>query len=41
MNKKILSWVSKDGQKVVLADIRKPNLTEVFSNLIKDDKKRR
>src|SRR3989344_990800 len=39
--KKILSWVSKDGQKVVLADIRKPNLTEVFSNLIKDDKKRK
>lgn len=39
--KKILSWVSKDGQKVVLADIRKPNLTEVFSNLIKDGKKRR
>ena len=39
--KKILSWVSKDGQKVVLADIRKPSLTEVFSNLIKNDKKRK
>ncbi len=39
--KKILSWVSKDGQKVVMADIRKPNLSEVFSSLIKNDKKRK
>ena len=39
--KKILSWVSKDGQKVIMADIRKPNLTEVFSNLLKNGKKRK
>ncbi|MEK6934649.1 MAG: ABC transporter ATP-binding protein [Nanoarchaeota archaeon] len=37
--KRILSWINKDKQKVIMADIRRPSLTEVFSDLTKNVKK--
>lgn len=37
--KKILGLVEKNKDKIILADIKKPNLSEVFSNLTRNAKK--